>query len=157
MLDLRKLSFGGPAAIVASMALIVGLDAATAAKTTVVAGLLIIGVADNLTDSLSVHIYQESEKLAQRKAFATTVANFFTRLLVTLSFVSLFLQLPTTAAIYVCLAWGFLLLSGLSWLLARVRGVAAFPEIWKHSVVAVAAIAASKAIGDWLPGMVGAG
>ena len=39
MLDLRKLSFGGSAAIVTSMGLIVGLDAATAAKATVVTSL----------------------------------------------------------------------------------------------------------------------
>ena len=44
MIDLRKFSFGGPAAIVTGMALIVGLDAATAAKSTVVTSLLIIGV-----------------------------------------------------------------------------------------------------------------
>ncbi len=62
MLDLRRLSFGTPAAIVASMGLIVGLDAATAAKATVVASVLITAIADNLADSPSVHIYQRVGK-----------------------------------------------------------------------------------------------
>ncbi len=153
MLDLRKLSFGGPAAIVTSMALIVGLDAATAAKATVVTSLLIIGVADNLTDSLSVHIYQESERLAERQAFRTTVANFFTRIFVALSFVFLFLFFPTSMAIYVCVAWGFVLLSGLSWLLARVRGANVISEMWKHSAVALVVIALGKALGVWIPSL----
>ena len=65
--DLRGVSFGSPAAIVTSMALIVGLDAATATKAQVVGALLIIGIADNLTDSLSVHIYQEAERLAEQQ------------------------------------------------------------------------------------------
>jgi len=151
ILDLRKLSFGGPAAIVTSMALIVGLDAATAAKTTVVTGLLIIGIADNLTDSLSVHIYQESERMAESQALRTTVANFLTRIAVSLSFIALFSLLPTSTAIYVCVIWGFTLLSGLSYLLARVRRASAISEVWKHSAVAFVVIALSKAIGVWLP------
>jgi VIT1/CCC1 family predicted Fe2+/Mn2+ transporter len=143
--DLRKLSFGGPSAIVTSMALIVGLDAVTAARVTVVTSLLIIGIGDNLTDSLSVHIYQESERLAERQALRTTVANFFTRIFVALSFVFLFLLVPTSMAIYICVLWGFILLAGLSWLLARVRGASAISEIWKHSAVAFVVIALSKA------------
>ena len=93
MIDLRKVSFGGPVAIVTSMGLVVGLDAATAAKATVVSTLLIIGIADNLTDSLSVHIYQESERLPEREAFVTTVANFFAWFLVSISFIAIVLTL----------------------------------------------------------------
>jgi VIT1/CCC1 family predicted Fe2+/Mn2+ transporter len=153
MLDLRKLSFGGPGAIVTSMALIVGLDISTAAKTTVVTSLLIIGIADNLTDSLSVHIYQESERMAERQALRTTVGNFLTRLTVALSFIFLFLLFPTSIAIYICVAWGFILLSALSCLIARVRHASAISEVWKHSAVALVVIALSKAIGAWLPAM----
>jgi VIT1/CCC1 family predicted Fe2+/Mn2+ transporter len=151
--DLRKFSFGGPAAIVTSMALIVGLDAATAAKATVVTSLLIIGIADNLTDSLSVHIYQESERLAEHQAFRTTVANYFTRLGATVSFALLFLLFPTAGAVYVCVGWGFILLSGLSYLLARARGASVVAEIWKHAAVALAVIALSKALGVWIPSL----
>ena len=50
MIDLRKLSFGSPAAITTSMGLIVGLGSATALKSTIITSLLIIGIADNLTD-----------------------------------------------------------------------------------------------------------
>ena len=85
------------------------------------------------------------------------MANFGTRLVVTLTFVLLFLLLPTSAAIPVCVVWGFALLSGLSWMLARVRSVSVFGEIWKHSAVAIAAIAVSKAIGDGIASLVGQG
>ena len=39
---------------------------------TIVSGLLIVGFADNMTDSLSIHMYQEAEKLEERAAFRVT-------------------------------------------------------------------------------------
>ena len=155
LLDLRSVSFGSPAAIVTSMGLIIGLNAATAPKTAVIGSLLIIGIADNLTDSLSVHIYQEAEKLAHRRAFGTTVANYIARLIVTFSFVLLVLLSPGPVAIYSCAVWGFFLLSGLSYLLARARRVSPFAEVYKHAGVALVVICISKVLGTWIQGLAG--
>lgn len=149
------MSFGSPAAIVTSMALIVGLDAATSTKAAVVGGLLIIGVADNLTDSLSVHIYQEAERLAEREAFKTTVTNFGARVIVSVSFAILVLLLAPTIAVYACVLWGFFLLSGLSYLLARARGARPLPEICKHAGVALVVIVISKVLGLLIRVMIG--
>ena len=148
--NLRRVSFGSTAAIVASMGLVVGLDAATVTKEAIVASLLLVAVADNLTDSLSVHIYQESERLAEREAFRSTVANFLARLLVCVTFILILVLLPTSQATQACVIWGFVLLSGLSYLLARARAVSAFSEIWKHAAVALVVILLSKAIGAWI-------
>ena len=74
-MQIRNFSFGATAAIVTSMGLIIGLDAATATKATILSGLLIVAIADNLTDSLSVHIYQESERLEPRVAFHATLVH----------------------------------------------------------------------------------
>jgi VIT1/CCC1 family predicted Fe2+/Mn2+ transporter len=149
VIDLRRFSFGGPAAIVTSMGLIVGLDAATVTKAAVIESLLIIALADNLTDSLSVHIYQESERLAERQAFRNTVANFFTRLFTSSTFVIILLFSRMPFAVYACVIWGFVLLSGLSYLLAKVRRVDPVSEIVKHSAIAVVVIGVSRAIGMW--------
>jgi hypothetical protein len=82
-LKIANLSFGSTAAIVTSMALIFGLDAATATKSTIVSGLLIVALADNLTDALSMHVYEESHRrLAPREAFWATFGNFVARLAV---------------------------------------------------------------------------
>jgi len=53
MLNPRRFSFGGTSAIVTSMGLIIGLGAARAEMATIVSGLLIVGFADNMTDSLT--------------------------------------------------------------------------------------------------------
>lgn len=153
--DLRWISFGSPAAIVTSMALIVGLDTAVASRATVLASLLIIGIADNLSDSLSVHIYQESERLMQRHAFRTTIANYLARFTVAASFFLFFLFLPTAMAVYVCIGWGFALLAVLSWLIAKVRRVSAVSEILKHTAVAAIVVLVSKVMGLAIRSVVG--
>jgi hypothetical protein len=155
MFDLRRLSFGGPAAIVTSMALIVGLGTATTAKAAIIGSLLVIGLADNLTDSLSVHIYQEAERLAHRQALRTTIANYVARLTVTASFVLLVLLLPMQAAAFAAVVWGIFLLSGLSYLLATARQISATGEIVKHAGVALGVIVISKAIGLAIQGATG--
>lgn len=146
----RKFSYGASSAIVTSMALIVGLDAATANAAAIVSGLLIVAFADNLTDSLSIHIYQESEHLASRQAFRATVTNFATRLAVSVSFVGIVLLLPGPAAVIAALSWGFVLLVGLTYLLARERQVAVLPEIGKHVALAIGVLLASRGIAAWI-------
>src|SRR5690242_18138672 len=105
MIRPSRISFGGTAAIVTSMALIAGLEAADAGKAGVISGLLIAAVADNLSDSLSVHMYQESERLEQKDAFIGTVANFATRFVVCVSFVLIVGLLPKRLATVWGVAW----------------------------------------------------
>ncbi len=150
MAILTHLSYGGTAAIVTGMGLIVGFDSATASKATLVGSLLLIAVADNLADSLAIHAYQESERLAAKAAFRSTVTNFLTRFLVAASFVTLVLALPLGYVTPAALAWGMGLLATLTYFVARHRGVAPLPEIAKHLAVAVVVIIVSRAIGTWI-------
>lgn len=147
-LRLPAVSFGAVSATVTSIGLIVGFGAAGISKASIVAGLLIIGIADNLTDSLSIHVYQESEKLEEHAAFRATVFNFLTRLCISLSFVAL--TLFADHVVWLALAWGVLLLTGLTWFVAESRGVDAKVEILKHLFVAAIVIAASRMIGTWI-------
>lgn len=76
------------------MALITGLNTTGTGKSTLITALLIIALADNITDSLSMHIYQESERLDEREAFIGTLSNFTTRLLGSLSFMLIVFVFP---------------------------------------------------------------
>jgi len=132
------------------MALIAGLDAAKAGKVTMVSALLIAAVADNLTDSLSVHMYQESERLEEREAFVGTLTNFATRFIVCLSFVLIVALFRAHAADVVGIIWGMSLLTALTYILARHRQVGAMSEVGKHLAVATAIIFVSQSIGHWV-------
>lgn len=133
-----------------SMALIAGLEAAEAGKAGLISALLIAAVADNLSDSLSVHMYQESERLDQKDAFIGTVANFATRFVVCLSFVLIVATLPRHLAALWGVAWGFALLTVLTCILARYRRVRALSEVAKHLSVGVAIIVVSQWVGRWI-------
>lgn len=132
------------------MALITGLGAANAGKASVVSALLIAAVADNLSDSLSVHMYQESERLEQGEAFIGTLSNFATRLMVCLSFVLMIVLVPPQLASICGLLWGMSLLAVLSWILAEQRKVSGVSEVAKHLGVALAIILVSKSVGHWI-------
>ena len=146
-IQIRNFSFGATAAIVTSIGLIVGLDAATATKATILSGLLIVAIADNLTDSLSIHIYQESEQLEPRAAFHATLINFAVRLGLSLSFVFLMVILPLRVAVVASVLWGLFLLTGLSYVVARTRKLPVLREIAKHVAVAAVVMLSSKMIG----------
>jgi hypothetical protein len=150
MAQLTKLSYGSTAAIVTSMGLIGGLGGGIASKAAVTASLLVIAIADNLTDSLAIHVYQESEKLESRQAFHSTVANFFARLLVASSFVLIVLLAPKQLVVPVGLGWGMALLATLSFFVARARSAAPILEVAKHLAIALAVIVVSKAIGAFI-------
>jgi len=150
MIKTTRISFGGTAAIVTSMALIAGLDAANAGRAAMVSALLIAAVADNLTDSLSVHMYQESERLEEKEAFIGTLTNFATRFIVCLSFVLIVTLFREHAAAVGGIVWGMSLLTVLTYILARHRKVSAMSELGKHLAVALVIVFVSKSIGHWI-------
>jgi VIT1/CCC1 family predicted Fe2+/Mn2+ transporter len=132
------------------MGLILGLDAAANSRQAIVSVLLIFAVADNLSDSLSVHVYQEAEQLESREAFRSTLANFATRLLVALSFVVLVITLPRDSLATITVAWGLLLLALLTYRIARARGARIGREIAKHVLVAAIVLVVSRWLGTWI-------
>jgi len=150
MKKISRISYGGTAAIVTSMTLITGLNAAGTDKSTLITALLIVALADNITDSLSIHIYQESEQLDEREAFIGTLSNFTTRLSGSLSFVLIVFSFPPKVVVLVSIVWGNLLLGVLTYFLARERNVRILPEVIKHLVVAAVAIILSKIIAHLL-------
>ena len=150
MARLTTLSYGGTAAIVTGMGLVVAFDAGTTSRAALVSSLLVVAIADNLADSLAIHVYQESENLPSRRAFRSTVANYVTRLIVAGSFALLALLTPAPSLVPVVLAWGTALLCTLTYFVARGRGVPPGLEVLKHLAVAAAVIVVSRVIGAWI-------
>jgi len=144
-------SYGSTAAISTSVGLIVGLGAASVQRSAIVSSLLIIALADNLSDSLSIHVYQESENLEARDAFHATLTNFAARLLVAMSFVAIVVSFPSTrTAAILAVAWGAALLTGLSLVLSRLRHLRPWRQISEHLAVAAIVTAASRILGAWI-------
>lgn len=65
--DPSKFSFGATSSTVTSLGIIFGLLTSGNPKASVIGSLLVIAVADNIADSLGIHIYRESTATKKRK------------------------------------------------------------------------------------------
>ncbi len=109
--------------------------------------MLTIALADNISDSLGIHLYKESEGCGERLSRQATILNFLARLLISLSFVAIVLALPVSQSILIGVIWGLLLLTFLSYLITRSNHENSMSEIAKHVLVAVIVILLSRYVG----------
>jgi len=145
--NLTNFSFGSTSAIVTNISIVVGLGSVTVSKIAIVGSLLVIAIADNISDSLGIHMYKESESCGLKESVISTLGNFTARLIISFSFIGIILLFPAGRAQIITLIWGLLLLTGLSYLIAKRNNDKPILEILKHIVVAVMVIAASRYVG----------
>ena len=139
-----RFSFGMTSAIVTNLALMVGLDWTINPRMSIIAAILVIALADNVADSLGIHIFQESEKVARSEVWFSTSTNFLARFLVSMSFILLVVFLPITLAVPISLVWGLSLLALLSYVIAKDEGENPYLEIIKHVGIAVLVLITSE-------------
>lgn len=147
--DLSRFSFGITSAIITSLALIVGLDQVSDPKMSIIGALMLLAIADNISDSLGIHIYRESQATgAENNARVYTISNFLTRLTVTLIFVLIVALLPIYYAVILSLTLGLMFLSLLSYMIAVHKKTNPYTEVIQHVGVAVAVITISHFMGQ---------
>ena len=148
MTHLTKFSFGTTSAVVTSLAFVVGLSGAS--KATIILSLLVFALADNISDSLGIHIFQESDLKDSRVVSVSTVFNFFTRLSLVIIFVLIVAFLPIDYAVIVSLIYGLSVLSVLSYLIAKERKSSVYTSIFGHVAIAILVIAVSYVFRVWI-------
>jgi VIT1/CCC1 family predicted Fe2+/Mn2+ transporter len=148
MTHLTRFSFGTTSAIVTSLAFIVGLSGSS--KIAIILSLLVFAVADNISDSLGLHIFQESDLKQAKVLTVSTFSNFFTRLSLVLVFVLLVALLPIEYAAIASLIYGISLLSILSYLIAKERKSSPYLSIFAHIAIAILVIAISYLLRIWI-------
>jgi vacuolar iron transporter family protein len=156
-MKIREFSIGMTAAIVTSMGLIAGLAQGGGTKTSIIAGLLIFAVADNISDSLGIHIYKESEGASRKEITLATLGNFIIRLLLALTFVLIIILLDPHDAFIVASIWGLILLTVLSYEIARIKKSNPMREIIYHLIIAIVVIIGSRFIGSFISSQVTGG
>jgi vacuolar iron transporter family protein len=149
-LDLTRYSFGGTSAIITNLALIVGLDRTVNAKLNIIGGLLVIALADNISDTLGIHIYQESEGAKPIHVWISTLTNFFSRLIVSLGFIFIIAVLPLNLATIVSIVYGLLVISIISYIIAINRNISPPRSIIEHIFITTIIVLLSKYIGRFI-------
>lgn len=145
-----RFSFGATSAIITNLGIITGLDTLSHPKLSIISALLVIALADNMSDSFGIHIYQESEHISKKEVWISTLTNFFTRLVVSLTFIALIIALPITSAVICSVIWGLLILTVMTYLIAKQSNVNPYSAIFVHITVAVVVVIASNLIGAFV-------
>jgi VIT1/CCC1 family predicted Fe2+/Mn2+ transporter len=143
--------FGLTSGVITTLGLIVGLHAGTHSTLAVVGGVLTIAIADACSDALGIHISEEGEQVhSTREIWQATIATFLAKFCMALTFlVPLWLcSLPT--AIVTSIVWGLIVITLLSYPLARSQNVRPGKVIGEHLAIAVLVIALTHALGDWV-------
>jgi vacuolar iron transporter family protein len=146
--DPSKFSFGATSSTVTSLGIIFGLLTSGNPKASVIGSLLVIAVADNIADSLGIHIYRESTATKKENTRMFTIENFLTRFGITFTFVVLFAFLPLDYAATFCVVIGFGILIFLSYLIGVQRKTSTIKEIIIHLGIAIPVIVISHFLGQ---------
>lgn len=151
-LSIRKgVSFGLTSGIITTLGLIVGLHSGTGSKKVILAGIFTIAIADALSDALGIHVSEESEeKHSTKEIWESTVSTFLAKLFFTLTFVIPFLLLDLSPAIIASIVWGLLMLSIISYSIARAQKKNPLFIIGEHIIIAVVVVLATHFVGEFI-------
>lgn len=146
---MKGFSFGLTSGIITTLGLIVGLHSGTHSKVVIISGILVIAVADALSDALGIHISEESEnKHTAKEIWEATFVTFLSKFFFALTFIVPILLLTLTTAIVVSIVWGLLLITTFSFYLARQQKTKSYKVVAEHLIIAVLVILATHYIGD---------
>jgi len=144
-------SFGLTSGIITTLGLMVGLHSGTHSKLIVIGGILTIAVADAFSDALGIHISEESEnRHITKEIWESTVATFLAKFIIALTFLVPVLLLELSTAIVISIIWGLLVLSLVSYRIARGQNANPWKVVGEHFIIALIVIVTTHYLGDWI-------
>ena len=146
----KGFSFGLTTAIITTLALIVGLNASTSSVAVIISGILIIAIADALSDSLGMHISEEASEKSPKEVRESTLSTFFAKFSVGFTFVIPVILLPLQTAVMVSIVWGLILLTVLSFFMAKRNKKNPLWTISEHVALMLFIILVTHNIGTWI-------
>jgi VIT1/CCC1 family predicted Fe2+/Mn2+ transporter len=145
--------FGATSGVITTIGLIVGLNAGTNSLVAVLGGILVVAVADAMSDAMGIHLAQEADPESTREhIWAATFWTFGTKLVVALTFALPLIWFPLQLAVAIAVGWGLLVITLLSAVLARVQNTPMLHVVSEHLLIAIAVVAISYFIGVWVNG-----
>ncbi|KPJ72816.1 hypothetical protein AMJ52_05120 [candidate division TA06 bacterium DG_78] len=144
-------SFGLISGIVTTLGMIVGLHSSTHSKIFVLGGILVIAIADALSDAMGIHFSEESEnKHSFKEIWESTVATFLSKFIFALTFVIPILLFELSTAIILCITWGVTLTMIFSIYLAKSQNKKIIQTVVEHLVLIIVVVIITHFVGDWV-------
>lgn len=151
-LSVRKgFSFGLTSGIITTLGLIAGLNSSTNSDIAVIGGVLVIAIADSLSDAFGVHISEESEnKHTNKEVWESTAATFLSKFIFSFTFIIPILLFSLDIAIVISVTWGLILIAIFSFYIAKLQKTAARKIVAEHLAIAIIVIILTHYIGEWI-------
>ncbi len=151
------LFFGATSGVITTIGLIAGLNAGTKSLTAVLGGIFVIAVADAMSDALGIHLAEEANpNTSHGHVWSATITTFVTKFVFSLSFAIPLLLLPLGPAVMACGVWGMIVITVLSYFLARSQNARPLAIIGEHLLIAIVVVVLSHLIGVWVHDTFGA-
>ena len=145
------LFFGATSGVITTIGLIVGLHAGTTSVAAVLGGVLVIAVADALSDALGIHLAEEADPNAtQQHIWAATISTFVAKFVFAITFAVPVLLLPLFSAVVASVIWGIVVIAVLSYFIARAQQASPLAIIGEHVGIAILVVILSHYIGAWV-------
>ena len=145
------LYFGATSGVITTLGLLTGLYAGTGAVGAVLVGILIIAVADSMSDALGIHLAEEADpNTTTAHVWSATISTFIAKFVFAISFAVPLLLLPLRMAVIASLVWGMGVITVLSYFLAKSTQERPLPIILEHLGIAALVVLLSHLIGAWV-------
>ncbi len=144
-------SFGLTSGIITTLGLMVGLSSGTKSKLAVIGGVLVIAIADSMSDALGIHLSEEAEHVhTEREIWESTISTFIAKFVTSLTFIIPLLLFTLQTAIIVSVIWGMFLLSAFSMAIGKDKEISSWKVVLEHLTIAAFVIAASHYAGEFI-------
>ncbi len=147
----KGLSFGLTSGVITTLGMIVGLNASTNSLLAIIGGIVVIALADSMSDAFGIHMIEEiTNAKNQKKVWESTWFTLLFKFIFALTFVIPFLFLNLEKAIITCLIYGLLLIGIFSYYIAESLKINKTKAILEHLGIAIFVIIATHLIGTWI-------
>ena len=147
----KGVGFGLTSGVITTLGVIIGLHSGTHSKLAVIVGIIVLAVADALSDAMGIHVSEEAEmEHTTKELWETALFTFASKITFTLSFIIpvTFLELHT--AIIASVIWGLLLITLFSFQMAKMQKQNPAKVIAEHVLITILVVLLAHQLGDLL-------
>jgi VIT1/CCC1 family predicted Fe2+/Mn2+ transporter len=145
----KGVGFGLTSGVITTLGMVIGLQSGTHSKLAVEAGIIVLAMADALSDSMGIHVSEEAEmEHTTKELWETSFFTFISKLLVTLTFIIPLKSLELSNAILVSVFWGLFLITVFSFYMARSQKQNQYKVVLEHLFIAALVVVLAHYLGD---------
>ncbi len=145
----KGFGFGVTSGVITTLGLMVGLNSSTHSKQAILAGILVIAIADALSDAFGIHVSEESANKSKKEIWESTFATLSSKFLTAIIFVIPVIFFELKFAVMMNIAIGLFLISSFSYYISEKKHRAS--AILEHILISLLVIILTDFIGSKIP------